>query len=107
MSARNLSTIDFTGAERIAFATSNNDGTRERWTELSVFRLGRPVSGSRVWLAQIAGLSSVAGESARYRRVCTGTLARALRFFDDTDMGRQIVLEAEEWADAHGVPVHG
>lgn len=86
-------TLDLSGADCIAYASSEKDG-RERWTVLSVFRL------ADLYVAQIEAMSTVEGERTKTRRVARVNLEHALTFFDDSDLGRSVCSSAREWADA-------
>jgi hypothetical protein len=83
-------TLDLSGADCIAYASSEADG-RERWTVLSVFRL------ADLHVAQIEAMSTVEGERTKTRRVARVNLEHALKFFDDSDLGRSVCATAREW----------
>lgn len=103
---RDLNSIDTTGAIRIAHATSKGDG-RARWSELSVFYFPHPpadLRGKR-WLAETRGCSTVPGEREKVRRMTGGTLDRALKLIDESDLGLIVIEAAKDWAEEAGIPV--
>lgn len=89
--------IDLTapGTTCIARASSEGDG-RDRWSTLTVWHLpdGR-------YLAQSEGLSDRQGERTKTRRLASATLGRALKLFDDSDLGIAVTETAQEWAEQH------
>lgn len=93
-------TICLDGADCIARASSEGDG-RQRWTCLSVYMLP-----DRRYLAQSQGMSLVPGERTKTRRLASTSLERALKLFDDSDLGVAVSETAREWAEsrAEGAP---
>jgi len=93
--------IDETAGRLAAIASSRDDG-RERWTELRVFYM--PLA-RRKWLAQADGVSLVPGERLKRRRLASASLERALKLFDDSDLGIAVKEGAMEYAEENGLPV--
>lgn len=96
----NVMNYDLSHAERVAFASSEGDG-RERFTELAVYynpHMGRP------WIAEARGCSKVPGEVPKVRRLASANLDKALRLFDDSDLGIIAKEEARETAEERGWP---
>lgn len=85
--------IDLTGAEPFAFASSAED-MRDRWTELAVYQVGER------FVAVTRGLSDVAGERTKERRLASPRLERALTLFDDSPLARSVKMQAEEWLES-------
>lgn len=85
-------------ATRIGFASSEGDGFT-RWTELAVYYLNIPEFGQKQWLAEAKGVSTEEGERTKRRLLQAGTLDRALKLFEDSDLGRIASEQAREWND--------
>lgn len=85
-------------AERIAFASTGDDG-KERHTDLAVYYLHQPPSSGRRWLSEAIGQSNVPGERPRMRRLNVGSLERALKLFEDSDIGVMVCEQARDWAE--------
>lgn len=85
-----------------AFVSSEPAGG-DRWTELTVFHWGD--GRKRPWMAEARGRSIREGERDRVSRLPAGTLERALKIFDDTDMGIAVKEMAREFSE--GLPVRG
>lgn len=96
MSRINPTDIDVSGADVVAFASSDRQGARQ-WTELGVFFI--PSADGRVFLARAEGCSRVEGQTTRRRAVYVGTLDRALEFFDDSELADAVRLQARDWLD--------
>jgi hypothetical protein len=90
-------------AERIAFASTKDDG-RDRWTELAVYYLHQPPVRGRQWLSEALGCSIVQGERTRMRRLYLSSLDRALKLFEDSDIGVIVTEEARDWAEHNRSP---
>lgn len=87
-------TLDLTNAECIAYASTESDG-RPRWSVLSVFVLGDK------FVAQSEGMTSIEGERTKTRRIASLHLERALKLFDESDLGVAVSETAREWAESH------
>jgi hypothetical protein len=96
MSQLNPTDIDVSGAEIVAFSSSDRPDTRH-WTELAVFF--RPSADGRLFVARSEGCSRVEGQTTRRRAVYVGTLDRALEFFDDSELADAVRLQARDWLD--------
>jgi hypothetical protein len=92
--------IDETAGYLAALASSRDDG-RDRWSELRVYYLPRE---RRCWLAQSEGHSIVPGETTKRRRIASSSLDRALKLFDDSDLGVCVKESAFEYACEHQLP---
>lgn len=92
--------IDETAGYLAAIASSREDG-RERFTELRVYYIAL---ARRKWLAQADGCSMVPGEGLKRRRLASASLERALKLFDDSDLGIAVKESAREYAEEHGAP---
>lgn len=92
----------YDGAERIAFATSEPAAVvgPTRWTELAVYYLRKcPAQPGRRWMAVSRGCSTHPGETEKEEVITVGTLARALKLFSDSQLGRSVCAQAEDWAE--------
>lgn len=58
-------------------------------------------------MAEARGLSNREGERDRVSRLPAGTLERALKIIDDTDMGVAVKEMAREWMERFTPPVRG
>lgn len=94
----NPNDIDLTQAIRIGFASSIAEG-RPRWTEIAVWFLTDPQMWRRPWLAEVIGRSSVPGERDKRQVLSAGSLERAIKLFDDSDLARFVVIQAQQWRD--------
>lgn len=92
--------IDLSGA-RLAVVASNEGDGRERWTELRVYH--HPLL-TRAWIAEVVRISTVEGERETRRVMASASLERALRLFDDSDIGIIAKETAREFADEECLP---
>lgn len=88
--------LDLSAAECIATASTEGDG-RDRWTVLSMFVL--PAGAPKRFVAQSEAMSCIPGEVTKTRRLAAGTIARALKLFDETDLGIVVRETALEWEE--------
>lgn len=90
-------TLDLTDAQLVARASTEHDG-RPRWTVLSVYRLGD------LFIAQSEGMSSIPGERTKTRRIASVKLERALKLFEESDLGLAVAETAREWEETRNDP---
>lgn len=99
-------------AIRIAFATSEpgtNGGFVSadvhpcRWTELEVYYDPAPEIPRKPWISVSRGHSTHPGETLKEEINQVGTLERALKLFGDSQLGRSVTNQAEDWAETEWV----
>jgi hypothetical protein len=99
----NAMNIDVGAGRLVAFASSEGPG-RSRWSELRVWHV--PLA-RRPWVSEARACSDLPGEQPRANRMASADLERALRLFDDTELGTIVKETAREWASEEGVPAQG
>lgn len=90
--------IDLSRALRIGFSSSIADG-RSRWTEIAIWYLTDAKHWRRPWVSEVIGRSTVEGERDKRSVVAVGSLERAVKLFDDSDLARVAILQAEQWRE--------
>lgn len=90
--------IKLDNAIKIGFASSERDGYT-RWVELSAYFLNDPKFRKKQWICEVKARSVEPGEVDRRRVLRAGTLDRALKLIDDTELGRIVHEEAREWQE--------
>lgn len=96
---RNPLEIDVSGADVVAFVSSDRPGVQQ-WTELAIFYL--PGADGRCFVARTEGLSRVEGQTTRRRAIYVGSMDRALGFFDAGDLANSVYIQAGDWLERNG-----
>jgi hypothetical protein len=86
--------------EIIASVSTRQRG-KPRWTELTIAYA--PAADQRCFIAEVAGHSTMQGETTKRRSVRVSSVERALELFDqDSDATQNVRVEALDWWDRNG-----